>query len=47
MTRYNKELRKRGYKQESDYPLLPYEVGNITIEAVNTKIVDNRIVIIT
>lgn len=47
MTRYNKELRKRGYKLEMDYLWLPYEVGNITIEAVNTKIVDNRIVIIT
>ena len=47
MTRYDKELRKRGYKLENDYPWLPYEVGIITIEAVNTKIVDNSILIIT
>ena len=47
MTRYDKELRKRGYKLECDYPWLPYEVGNITIKAVITKIVGNRIVFIT
>ena len=47
MTRYDKELRKHGYKLECDYPWLPYEVGNITIKAVITKIVGNRIVVIT
>ena len=47
MTRYDKELRKSGYKLECDYPCLPFEQGDITIESVNTKIVDNSIVIIT
>ena len=47
MTRYDKELRKSGYKLECDYPWLPFEQGDITIEAVNTKIVDNSILIIT
>ena len=47
MTRYNKELRKSGYKLECDYPWLPFEQGSIEIEEVNTKIVGNRIVIIT
>ena len=47
MTRYDKELRKRGYKLESDYPWLPFTQGDITIESVNTKIVDNSILIIT
>ena len=47
MTRYKKELRKRGYKLKCDYPWLPFEHGSIAIEEVNTKIVGNRIVIIT
>ena len=47
MTRYDKELRKRGYKLEIDYPWLPYNDGSVLIEAIITKIIDNRIVIIT
>ena len=47
MTRYDKELRKRGYKLACDYPRLPFRQGSITIESVITYIADNRIVIIT
>lgn len=46
MTRYKKELRKRGYKLEMDYPWLPYDCGSFTLEAVNTKIRNSYIVII-
>ena len=47
MTRYKKELRKRGFKLEIDYPWMPYKDRSVLIEAINTKIIDNRIVIIT
>lgn len=47
MTRYNKELRKRGFKLEMDYPWMPYKERSVLIEAINTKIIDNHIVIIT
>ena len=47
MTRYDKELRKSGYKLECDYPWLPFEQGDIIIESVNTKIMGNSILIIT
>ena len=30
-----------------DYPWLPYDCGSVTLEAVNTKIVGNQIVIIS
>lgn len=47
MTRYDKELRKRGYKLACDYPWLPFDQGDITIESVITYIADNYIGIIT
>ena len=34
MTRFAKELRKRGYKLECDYPWLPYDIGSSSIETV-------------
>lgn len=35
MNRFKKELRKRGYKLEQDYPSMPYSTdSNYTIEAI-------------
>ena len=34
MTRFAKELRKRGYKLECDYPWLPYYQGSVTLDTV-------------
>lgn len=34
MNRFKKELRKKGFKLECDYPFLPYDVNAITVEGV-------------
>ena len=34
MTRFKKELRKRGVKLECDYPYLPFELVGTTLECV-------------
>ncbi len=37
MNRFKKEIRKRGYKLESDYPWMPYEIEGsfyLVLEAV-------------
>ena len=34
MTRFKKYVRSKGQKLASDYPWLPFEKGNITIEDV-------------
>lgn len=47
MTRYKKELRKRGWKLEIDYPWLPFEKGHVTIEGVSTRVVDDTIEVCT
>ena len=48
MTRYKKELRKRGFKLECDYPFLPYSCNNQpTIEGVRTYCENNKIFHIT
>lgn len=40
MTRYKKELKKRGFKLESDFPFLPYELKTGgTLETIKTEIV--------
>lgn len=32
MNRFKKEIRKRGYKLESDYPYLPYDISGSFLE---------------
>ena len=44
MTRYKKELRKRGYKLECDYPWLPY--GTPALECVRTYVYENVLVMV-
>lgn len=34
MTRFQKEIRKRGIKTEKDYPYLPYDINGGTIEGI-------------
>ena len=47
MTRYKKELRKRGYMLEIDYPYMPYITGNSMIISIKTRIKFDKIVIFT
>ena len=47
MTRYKKELRKRGYMLEIDYPCMPYIIGSSMIISINTRIEFDKIVIFT
>ena len=47
MTRYKRELRKRGWKLEIDYPWLPFEKGSVSIEGVSTKVEGNTIQVTT
>lgn len=37
MNRFKKEIRKKGIKLESDYPWLPYDNGNVTVDAVSVN----------
>lgn len=34
MTRFQKEIRKRGIKTEKDYPWLPYDLDGVSIEGI-------------
>lgn len=38
MNRYKKELRKRGFQLETDYPYMPYDSGSMTLEGVRAYI---------
>lgn len=44
MNRFKKEIRKRGYKLESDYPCMPYDIkgkfgepGHIALDSVTVN----------
>lgn len=37
MNRFKKEIKKQGIKLESDYPWLPYDNGNVTVDAVRVN----------
>ena len=46
MTRYKKELRKKGFKLEIDYPFLPITIGSApALEGVRTFVNDNEILV--
>lgn len=37
MNRFKKEIRKRGYEIENDFPYMPYQVGLHIIEAIKVN----------
>ena len=45
MTRYKEELRKRGYRLETDYPFFPYNLDpkRPTLELVRPRIRNGRV----
>lgn len=46
MTRYKKELRKRGYKLNCDYPYLPYNTTTaLIIDGIYTTITKEYIIV--
>lgn len=34
MNRFKKELKRRGFKMECDYPWLPYDMGSASLQAI-------------
>ena len=44
MNRFKKEVRKKGFKLENDYPWLPYDMKSVTLEGVTANAEKVRVI---
>ena len=47
MTRYKKEIKRHGFKLESDLPMIPYDCGNQNILGIYVNLISEGIQILT
>lgn len=47
MTRYKKEIKKHGFKLESDLPMIPFDCGSQSILGIYVNIINEGLQILT
>ena len=47
MTKWKKEIRRHGFKLESDFPMIPYDCGSQNILGVYVNILNDGLQILT
>ena len=47
MTRWKKQIRKKGFKLEHDYPMIPYDCGSQSILGIYVNILIDGIQVLT
>ena len=47
MTRWKKEIRRKGFKLENDYPMIPFDLGSQSVLGVYVNILIDGIQVLT
>lgn len=47
MNRYKKYIRTKGYRLESDFPMMPFQVGHVSLLGVEVSVCNNGVKILS